>query len=256
AFPLQATLTPASAVQTRPRRAVSSVACSLARSRRDMPCGHSSDRRRYLHSCSILSSAWARPLSEYWSVDCVPRPEVPFTVRSAPLRMASTMRASSATFLIQAPSFWVYIANLAGPISAVASEVDLNGYPMMTDTSFFTLSVGRVETNRYEGPRVRPAGSNVVVFGFASAKQTLLPPGEAVYAPQSAYWPSRVGCTSPPPGAGAAAVAAGLAGVAAGFAGAGALGAAGAAGAAGFWGGRATRAGGARVGKGKRGCGD
>src|SRR5262245_12348254 len=185
---------------------------------------------RYLHSCSILSSAWARPLSEYWSVDWVRRPEVPFTVKSAPLRMASTMRASSATFLIQAPSFWVYIANLAGPISAVASEVDLNGYPMMTDTSFFTLSAGRVETNRYEGPRVRPAGSNVVVFGFASAKQTLLPPGEAVYAPQSAYWPSRVGCTSPPPGAGAAAVAAGLAGVAAGLAGAGALGAAGAAG--------------------------
>src|SRR5215813_10974642 len=187
-----------------------------------------SDRTRYLHSCSILSSAWARPLSEYWSVDVVPRPEVPFTVRSAPLRMASTMRASSATFLIQAPSFCVYIANLAGPISAVASEVDLNGYPMMTDTSFFTLSAGRVETNRYEGPRVRPAGSNVVVFGLASAKQTLLPPGEAVYAPQSAYWPSRVGCgASPPPGAGVAAVAAGLAGVTAGLAGGGAAGAAG-----------------------------
>src|SRR5262249_28403151 len=82
---------------------------------------------RYLHSCSILSSAWARPLSEYWSVDWVPRPEVPFTVRSAPLRMASTMRASSATSLIQAPSFWVYIGNLAEPISAVASELVLNG---------------------------------------------------------------------------------------------------------------------------------
>src|SRR5262245_65431894 len=106
---------------------------------------------------------------------------------------------------------------------------------MMTDTSFCTLSAGRVETNRYEGPRVRPAGSNVVVFGFASAKQTLLPPGEAVYAPQSAYWPSRVGCTSPPPGAGAAAVAAGLAGVAAGLAGARAVGAGGAGGLGGRW---------------------
>src|SRR5207248_11463661 len=142
--------------------------------------------------------------------------------------MASTMRASSATFLIQAPSFWVYIANLAVPISAVASELDLNGYPMMTDTSFLTVSAGRVEMNRYEGPRGRPAGSNFVVFGLASAKQTLLPPGEAVYAPQSAYWPSRVGCgASPPPGAGVAAVAAGLAGVTAGLAGAGAAGAAG-----------------------------
>src|SRR5262249_61278182 len=97
---------------------------------------------RYLHSCSILSSAWARPLSEYWSVDWVRRPEVPFTVKSAPLRMASTMRASSVTFLIQAPSFWVYIANLAVPISAVASGLVFNGKPMMTGTSFFTLSAG------------------------------------------------------------------------------------------------------------------
>src|ERR1700756_1875373 len=135
--------------------------------------------------------------------------------------MASIMRASSATFLIQAPSFWVYIANLAVPISAVASELDLNGYPMMTDTSFLTLSAGRVETNRYEGPRGRPAGSNFVVFGLASAKQTLLPPGEAVYAPQSPYWPSKVGCASPAAAAGAAAVAAGLAGAAAGFCGCG-----------------------------------
>src|SRR5215470_13515129 len=179
---------------------------------------------RYLHSCSILSSAWARPLSEYWSVDWVRRPEVPFTVKSAPLRMASTMRASSATFLIQAPSFWVYITNLAVPISAVASEVDLNGYPMMTDTSFLTLSAGRVETNRYEGPRGRPAGSNFVVFGLARAKQTLLPPGEAVYAPQSAYCPRSVGWASPAGVAGAAAVAAGLDGVAAGFAAAGGAG--------------------------------
>src|SRR5215468_12303338 len=135
--------------------------------------------------------------------------------------MASTMRASSSRFLIQAPSFWVYIANLAVPISAVASELDLNGYPMMTDTSFLTLSAGRVETNRYEGPRGRPAGSIFVVFGLARAKQTLLPPGEAVYAPQSPYWPSKVGCASPAGVAGAAAVAAGLAGAAAGFCGCG-----------------------------------
>src|SRR5438093_12321337 len=83
--------------------------------------------RAYLHSCSARSSACERPLSENWSVVWVPRPEVPLTVRSAPLRMASIMRASSATFLIQAPSFWVYIANLAVPISAVASVLGLNG---------------------------------------------------------------------------------------------------------------------------------
>ena len=39
---------------------------------------------------------------------------------------------------------------------------------------------------------MRPSGSVFVVFGLASAKQTLLPPGEAVYAPQSPYWPSKV----------------------------------------------------------------
>ena len=75
-----------------------------------------------------------------------------------------------------------------------------------------------------------------MVFGLASAKQTLLPPGEAVYAPQSAYWPRRVGCVSPPPGAGAAAVAAGLAGVVdLGHAGAAGAGAAGVAGLGGCW---------------------
>src|SRR6516162_9954917 len=88
---------------------------------------------------------------------------------------------------------------------------------MMTDTSFFTFSVGRVETKKKDGSRLRPSGSVLVVFGLARAKQTLLPPGEAVYAPQSPYWPSKVGCGSP---AGAAAVAAGLAGAAAGFCGA------------------------------------
>src|SRR5262249_44856254 len=88
---------------------------------------------------------------------------------------------------------------------------------MMTDTSFFTFSAGRVETKTWDGSRLRPSGSVFVVFGLASAKQTLLPPGEAVYAPQSPYWPSKVGCASPAAAAGAAAVAAGLAGAAAGF---------------------------------------
>ena len=67
----------------------------------------------------------ARPLSEYVSVVLVPRPDTPLTTRSAPLRMASTSRASSAAFLIQAPSFCVYMAKLAGPISALASDVRL-----------------------------------------------------------------------------------------------------------------------------------
>src|SRR6516164_9053484 len=83
---------------------------------------------------------------------------------------------------------------------------------MMTDTSFFTFSVGRVEKKTKDGSRLRPSGSVLVVFGLARAKQTLLPPGEAVYAPQSPYWPSKVGCASPAGAAGAAAVAAGFGG--------------------------------------------
>src|SRR5262249_12378083 len=92
---------------------------------------------------------------------------------------------------------------------------------MMTDTSFFTFSAGRVETKTWDGSRLRPSGSVFVVFGLASAKQTLLPPGEAAYAPQSPYWPSKVGCASPAGAEGAAAVAAGLDGAAAGFCGCG-----------------------------------
>src|SRR5262249_60174624 len=111
---------------------------------------------------SILSSGSARPLSEYWSVDWVPRPEVPFTIKSAPLRMASTMRVSSAAFLIQAPSFWVYIANLALPISAVASEFVLNGEPMMTGTSFFTFSAGRGGGEKQQGHALGPSRAPVV----------------------------------------------------------------------------------------------
>src|SRR6516162_3480936 len=85
---------------------------------------------------------------------------------------------------------------------------------MITDTSFFTFSVVGVSSKKKDGSRLRPSGSVFVVFGLASAKQTLLPPGEAVYAPQSPYWPSKVGCASP------AAAAVGLAGTAAGFCGA------------------------------------
>ena len=59
-----------------------------------------------LRAVERLSEALERILVGRF-VDCVPRPEVLLTVRSAPLRMASTMRASAATFLIQAPSFWV-----------------------------------------------------------------------------------------------------------------------------------------------------
>src|SRR6516162_2491911 len=92
---------------------------------------------------------------------------------------------------------------------------------MITDTSFFTFSVVGVSSKKKDGSRLRPSGSVFAVFGLASAKQTLLPPGEAVYAPQSPYWPSRVGCASPAAVAGAAAVAAGLAGAAAGFCGCG-----------------------------------
>src|SRR5436189_5337323 len=66
----------------------------------------------------------------------------------------------------------------------------------MTDTSFFTFSAGRVETNRYEAPRVRPAGSIFVIFGSVKAKQCLLPPRKAVYTLQSPYWPSGMGLLS------------------------------------------------------------
>src|SRR5204862_3427097 len=61
------------------------------------------------HSLAVRSSACTRPFSEYRSTDCVPRLDVPVTTRSVPLRMVSMRRASSAAFLIHAPSFCVYI---------------------------------------------------------------------------------------------------------------------------------------------------
>src|ERR1700694_665764 len=63
-----------------------------------------------LQSCASLSSAWDRPFSENMSVVSVPLADTPLMVASAALRMASTIRSSSAAFLIQSPSPWVYIA--------------------------------------------------------------------------------------------------------------------------------------------------
>jgi hypothetical protein len=51
---------------------------------------------------------------------------------------------------------------------------------MITDTSFFTFSAGRVEMKTKVWSRLRPAGSVLEVFGLESAKQTLAPPGTAV----------------------------------------------------------------------------
>src|SRR6516162_4670881 len=61
----------------------------------------------YLHSWSVRSRAWAKPLSENVSVDCVPLAESPFTTALWPVRRASIKRASSDKFLIHAPSCWV-----------------------------------------------------------------------------------------------------------------------------------------------------
>src|SRR5260370_40419132 len=76
----------------------------------------------------------------------------------------------------------------------------------MTETSSLTFSAGRVEMNIQAGSRGRFGGDVLELAGLASAKQIFLPPGLAVYAPQSPYCPSRVGCA--PPGAGGAAGAA------------------------------------------------
>src|SRR5215468_2267049 len=73
----------------------------------------------------------------------------------------------------------------------------------MTETSSLTFSAGRVEMNSQTGSRGRFGGDVLELAGLARAKQTFLPPGLAVYAPQSPYWPSRVGSAGP--GAGVAA---------------------------------------------------
>src|SRR5215470_8859157 len=90
----------------------------------------------------------------------------------------------------------------------------------MTETSSLTFSAGRVEMNSQAGSRGRFGGDVLELAGLASAKQTFLPPGLAVYAPQSPYCPSSVGCAAPGID-GTAGTAGGLA-VAAGFGAAGA----------------------------------
>src|SRR3954467_2741938 len=102
----------------------------------------------YLHSCDARSTAWPMPLSENVSVVWVPREVVALITRSAPLRMVSSSLASSAAFLTQAPSFWVYIGKFAPPTATLASEFGLNPLPVTrTETSLFTFSAGRVEMN-------------------------------------------------------------------------------------------------------------
>src|SRR6266436_947942 len=88
----------------------------------------------------------------------------------------------------------------------------------MTETSSFTFSAGRVETNSQAGSRGRFGGDVLELAGLARAKQTFLPPGLAVYAPHSPYCPSSVGCAAPGIDGAAGAAAAGGFG-AAGFGG-------------------------------------
>ena len=61
----------------------------------------------YLHSWSERSMASARPLREKTSVERVPLAEVPLSTALWPARIAAIRLASSAEFLIQAPSCWV-----------------------------------------------------------------------------------------------------------------------------------------------------
>src|ERR1700754_2831925 len=85
--------------------------------------GHSpQDRVQRLQSCASRSSACDNPFSEKVSVVSVPLADIPLTVTSAALRMASTIRSSSAAFLIQRPSPWVYMAKEAPRTSSVDSE--------------------------------------------------------------------------------------------------------------------------------------
>src|ERR1700722_19518089 len=67
----------------------------------------------------------------------------------------------------------------------------------MIETSSLTFSAGRVEMNMKEGLRVLPGGVVSEDDGLAIAKQTFFPAGDAVYAPQSPYWPSSVGLAPP-----------------------------------------------------------
>src|SRR3974377_187807 len=79
----------------------------------------------------------------------------------------------------------------------------------MTQTSSLPFSAGRLDMNIQAGSRGRLGGDVLELAGLASAKQIFLPPGLAVYAPQSSYCPSSVGWGAPG--------ADGTAGAAAGF---------------------------------------
>jgi hypothetical protein len=67
----------------------------------------------------------------------------------------------------------------------------------MIEISLLILSAGREEMNIKIGLRGLSGGSVSDDAGWALAKQTFLPPDSAKYAPQSAYWPSKVGFALP-----------------------------------------------------------
>src|SRR5262249_1604907 len=91
----------------------------------DLGTPPTSRRRGYLHSCAARSSACEMPFSENVSVVWVPLEVWALITASADLRMVSINRASSAAFLTQAPSFWVYIGKPPPPIVIVASVLAL-----------------------------------------------------------------------------------------------------------------------------------
>src|SRR5262249_61123580 len=88
---------------------------------------------------------------------------------------------------------------------------------MITETSFLTFSPGREATKKNTGSRGLLGGVVCELDGLAPAKQILLPPGTAAYAPHSPYCPSSVG--SAPTRATACGAGFEAPGLAAGFAG-------------------------------------
>jgi hypothetical protein len=67
----------------------------------------------------------------------------------------------------------------------------------MIETSFETFSAGRVDMNAYAASRGRFGGLVFEDEGFASAKQTFLPFGVAVYAPHVPNCPTNDGSAPP-----------------------------------------------------------
>src|SRR5262249_25329846 len=94
---------------------------------------------------------------------------------------------------------------------------------MITETSFLTFSPGGEATKKNTGSRGLLGGVVCELDGLAPAKQILLPPGTAAYAPHSPYCPSSVG--SAPSRATACGAGFEALGLAAGFAGFGLAGA-------------------------------